>query len=118
MAETSRPDGIARRRNEQAIGRPIDTSHYSMSHVRTSLADSTLNVDPVRQAHFDLALARLEGRALPPQPSPIERHPDLAALHDCDIRIEGSYRPLPLRGPRPRRPANPTPHRALLRRFV
>lgn len=118
MAETFRPDGIARRRNEQAIRRPIDTSHYSLSHVRTSLADSTLNVDSVRQAHFDLALARLEGRALPPQISPIERHPDLAALHDCDIQIEGSHRPLSLRGPRPRRPANPAPHRAFLRRFV
>lgn len=74
-----RLDGVARRRNEQAIDRPIDASHYSLSHVRTSAADSSLNVDPVRQAHFDLALARLEGRALPPPPSPIHRHPDWAA---------------------------------------
>ena len=110
MAEPPRLDGAARRRNEQAIGHPIDRSHYSLSHVRTSVADSSLNADPARQAHFDLALARLEGRALPPPPSPIHRHPDSAALFDWDIQTEGSHRPLPLRGPRPSRPANSTPH--------
>ncbi len=104
-AEPPTLDGVARRRNEQAIDRPIDTSHYSLSHVRTSVADSSLNADPGRQAHFDLALARLEGRALPPPPSPIHRHPDSAALHDRDIQIEGFHRPLPLRGPRPIKPA-------------
>ena len=118
MAEPPRIDGAARRRNEQAIGRPIDRSHYSLSHVRTSVVDSSLNQDPVRQAHFDLALARLEGRALPPPPSPIHRHPDSAALFDRDVQIEGSHRPLPLRGPRPRRPANPTPHRAFWRNLL
>ena len=105
MAEPAQLDGVARRRNEQAIGRPLDRSHYSLSHVRTSVADSSLNVDPARQAHFDLALARLEGRALPPSPSPIHRHPDSAALYDRDIQIQGSHRPLPLRGPRPIKPA-------------
>lgn len=118
MTEPHRLDGAARRRNEQAIGRPIDRSHYSLSHVRTSVVDSSLNQDPVRQAHFDLALARLEGRALPPPPSPIHRHPDLAALFDRDVQIEGTHRPLPIRGPRPSRPANPTPHRALWRNLI
>lgn len=115
MTEPDQLDGVARRRNEQAIGRPLDNSHYSLSHVRTSMADSSLNVDPVRQAHFDLALARLEGRALPPPPSPIRRHPDSAALFDRDILIEGSHRPLPLRGPRPRRSAIPRLRRAFER---
>ena len=110
ISEPPKLDGVARRRNEQAIGRPIDTSHYSLSHVRTSKADLSLNAGPARQAHFDLALARLEGRALPPPRSPIQRHPDSAALFDRDILVEGSHRPLPLRGPRP---VNPTPHRAL-----
>ncbi|KAF6233559.1 hypothetical protein HO173_008116 [Letharia columbiana] len=118
MAESPRLDGAARRRNEQAIGHPIDTSHYSLSHVRTSVADSSLNADPNRQAHFDLALARLEGRALPPPPSPIHRHPDSAALFDQDIQIEGTNRPLPLRGPMPSRIANSTPYRAFWRYFV
>ncbi|KAM0798418.1 hypothetical protein BDR22DRAFT_974662 [Usnea florida] len=107
-------DGVARRRNEQAIGHAIDTSHYSLSHVRTSMADSSLNIAPARQAHFDLALARLEGRALPPPRSPIQRYPDSAALFDRDILVEGSDRPLPLRGPRP---TNTTPHRVLWRNF-
>ena len=115
MPEPPRLDGVARRRNEQIIGRPIDRSHYSLSHVRTSVADSSLNHDPVRQAHFDLALARLEGRALPPPPSPILRHPDSAALFDSDIRIEGSHRPLPIRGPTPRRSAHLIPHWAFWR---
>lgn len=112
VAGLSRLDGVARRRNEQAIDRPIDTSHYALSHMRTSAADSSLNSDPVRQAHFDLALARLEGRALPPPQSPIRRHPDWAALSDRDIRVEGSSRPLPIRGPRP---SNPGPRRPFWR---
>lgn len=108
MLEPPSLDGAARRRNEQAIGRPIDTSLYALSHVRTSVTDPPLAVSPTRQAHFDLALARLEGRALPPPPSPIQRYPDWAAIYDRDIRIEGGYRPLPLFGPRPSKPANPT----------
>lgn len=112
VAEPPQLDGVARRRNEQAIGRPLDTSHYSLSQVRTSVADSSLNADPLRQAHFDLALARLEGRALPPPPSPIRRHPDSAALFDRDILAEGSHRPLALRGPRPSRSAIPRLRRA------
>lgn len=117
-AEQGQLDGVARRRNEQVVGRPLDTSLYSLSHVRTSVADSSLNVNPARQAHFDLALARLEGRALPPLLSPIRRYPDLAALFDQDIQMEGSHRPLPLRGPVPSRPANPTPRRAFWRGVV
>ena len=108
MVELPRLDGAARRRNEQAIGRPIDTSLYALPHVRNSVTDSPLSVNPTRQAHFDLALARLEGRALPPPPSPIYRHPDWAALYDRDIQIEGSYRPLPLHGPMPSKPASLT----------
>ena len=113
LDSTSKPsklDGAARRRNEQAIGHPIDTSHYSLSHVRGSMAESSLDFGPARQAHFDLALARLEGRALPPERSPIQRHPDSAALSDLEISVEGSHRPLPLWSPRP---VNWTPHRAL-----
>ena len=113
-SEPSKLDGVARRRNEQAIGHPIDTSHYSLSHVRTSMADMSLNVGPARQAHFDLALARLEGHALPPSRSPIQRHPDSAALFDHDILVEEGHRPLSLQGPRP---VNPVPNRALWRNF-
>ena len=108
MLELRRLDGAARRRNEQAIGRPIDTSLYALSHIGSSMTDSPLAVSPARQAHFDLALARLEGRALPPPPSPIHRYPDWAALYDRDIRIEGGYRPLPLFGPMPSKPADRT----------
>ena len=108
MVETPRLDGAARRRNEQAIGRPIDPSLYALSHARTSVTDSPLSVSPTRQAHFDLALARLEGRALPPPPSPIQRHPDWAALYDRDVKVEGGYRPLPLHEPMPSKPTNPT----------
>ena len=103
MEELSRLDGVARRRNEQAIGFSIDTSNYFLTHVRSSVGDSSLNSDPVRQAHFDLALARLEGRALPPPPLPIHRYPDWAAISDRDIQIEGRPRPLPLRDPKPSR---------------
>ena len=113
--ESDQLDGVSRRRNEQAIGRPLETKYYSLSHVRTSVADSSLNVDPVRQAHFDLALARLEGRALPPPPSPIRRYPDSAVISDRDILNEGGHRPLPLRGPRPRRSAIPRLRRTLER---
>ena len=108
MLGLPRLDGAARRRNEQAIGHPIDTSLYALSHVRTSAADSPLSVNPTRQAHFDLALARLEGRALPPPQSPIHRHPDSAALYDRDVQIEGGYRPLPLHGPMPGKPSSLT----------
>ena len=108
MIELPRLDGAARRRNEQTIGRPIDTSLYALSNMRTSVTDSPLSVDSARQVHFDLALARLEGRALPPPPSPIQRHPDWAALYDRDVQIEGGYRPLPLHGPMPSKPASPT----------
>ena len=108
MLELPRLDGAARRRNEQAIGHPIDTSLYALPHVRSSVTHSPLVVNPTRQAHFDLALARLEGRALPPPPSPIHRHPDWAALYDRDVQIEGSYRPLPLHGPMPSKPASLT----------
>lgn len=117
MVEPPILDGVARRRNEQAIGRPIDTSLYSLSHVKTSVAESSLVSNPARQAHFDLALARLEGRALPPPPSPIERHPDSAALHDRDIEIEGDLRPLPLRGPVPSRPPKATLRRSWWRDY-
>ena len=108
MLELPRLDGAARRRNEQIIGHPIDTSLYALSHVRNSATDLLLAVDPTRQAHFDLALARLEGRALPPPPSPIQRYPDWASLYDRDVQIEGGYRPLQLHGPMPSKPASPT----------
>lgn len=117
MAELPRIDGAARRRNEQAIGSPIDESLYSLPGTGIPVADSRMNVDSSRQAHFDLALARLEGRALPPPPSPILRHPDWAALFDRDIQMEGGHRPLPLRGPAPSIPANPTLRRNLWRYF-
>ena len=111
MAELPRLDGAARRRNEQAIGRPIDTSLYALSCVKGLAVDSPLAVTSTRQAHFDLALARLEGRALPPPPSPIQRYPDWAALYDRDVQSEGGYRPLPLFGPMPSKPANPFVYR-------
>ena len=109
MAEPPKLDGAARRRNEQATGRPTNESLYSLSHTRTSVEDSRLNINPSRQAHFDLALARLEGRALPPPPSPISRYPDWAALYDRDVYIEGGHRPLPLHEPAPGRRSEKRP---------
>ena len=117
MAKPPEIDGAARRRNEQAIGSPIDRSLYSLSGSKARVVDSPLDVDSIRQAHFDLALARLEGRALPPPPSPILRHPDWAALFDRDVHMEGGHRPLPLRGPAPSKPANPALHRNLCHYF-
>ena len=117
MPKPPKIDGAARRRNEQAIGSSIDKSLYSLPETGTPVADSGMNVDSGRQAHFDLALARLEGRALPPPPSPIVRHPDWAALFDRDVQMDGDHRPLPLRGPAPSKPANPTLHRNLWRYF-
>ena len=117
IIELPKLDGAARRRNEQAIGHPIDKSQYSLSQVRPSEAASSLNIDLTRQTHFDLALARLEGRALPPAPSPIKRHPDWAALHDRDIQADEGHRPLPLRGPTPSRPANPSLRRSFWRDY-
>ena len=117
MAKPPKIDGAARRRNEQTIGSPIDKTLYSVPDVGIPVADSRMNIDSSRQAHFDLALARLEGRALPPPPSPILRHPDWAALFDRDIQMEGSHRPLPLRGPAPSKPANPALRRNPWRYF-
>ena len=117
MAKPPEIDGAARRRNEQAIGSPIDRSLYSLPDSKAPVADSPLDVDSTRQAHFDLALARLEGRALPPPPSPILRHPDWAALFDRDVQMEGLQRPLPLRGPTPSKPAIPALRRNLWHYF-
>ena len=117
MAKPPEIDGAARRRNEQAIGSPIDRSLYSLPESKAPVADSPLDVDSIRQAHFDLALARLEGRALPPPPSSILRHPDWAALFDRDVHMEGGHRPLPLRGPAPSKPANPALRRNLWHNF-
>ena len=73
----------------------------------------SLRIDPVRQAHFNAALARLEGLALPPPPSLIRRHADSAALFDRDVQTEGSHHPLPLHSPIPVRPINLRPRRAM-----
>ena len=113
MTKSPRFDGVARRRNEQAVGHPIDKSLYALSHTAASGPESSLQIDSNRQAHFDLALARLEGRALPPPPSPITRCPDWAALYDCDIDIEGVSRPLSLHEPAPSR----RPRRLIWRYF-
>ena len=112
MSELARLDGAARRRNEQAIGRPVDTSLYALSHEKSAVTESPVAVNPTRQAHFDLALARLEGRALPPSQSPIQRHPDWATLYDRDVQFEGGNRPLPLHGPMPSKPTSPILRRA------
>ena len=76
-----------------------------------------LSIDPVRQAHFDAALARLEGRALPVPPSLIRRHADSAALFDRDIQTEENHRPLPLHSPTPVRPINLRRRRAVWPHF-
>ena len=111
----SKLDGAARRRNEQAIGRPLDESLYSLSGADIAMADVPLNARKRRQTHFDLALARLEGRALPPPPSPIHRFPDSATLYDLDVHGGAGHRPLPIRGPRPSRTVDPTPRQGLWR---
>ena len=108
-------DGAARRRNEQAIGHPLDESLYSISGADTAMANVPPNARKRRQTHFNLALARLEGRALPPPPSPIHRFPDSATLYDLDIRGGAGHRPLPIHGPRPSRTIDPTPSQGLWR---
>ena len=120
MEAPPRLDGAARRRNEQAIGRPVDESLYSLSGADSTVADVPLDdAKARRQTHFDLALARLEGRALPPSPSlspsPIHRYPDWAALYDLDVHVEGGHRPLRLREPMPSRSVYPTPREGLWR---
>lgn len=71
---------------------PTDTAH-STPHVPRrrrkcpSPQKSTLQ-DPNRTAHFDLALARLEGHG-PPQPySPIRRYADETGLYGVDVLVE------------------------------
>ena len=48
---------------------------------------STLQ-DPNRTAHFDLALARLEGRGSPQQYSPIRRYADETGLYGPEVLVE------------------------------
>lgn len=69
-----------------------DKSH-SMPHIRRrrhkypSPQKSNLQ-DPNRTADFDLALARLEGRAPPQQFSPIRRYADDTGLYGPDVLVE------------------------------
>ena len=57
--------------------------------------------DPPRTADFDLALARLEGRAPPQQYSPIKRYADTNGVYDPDVLVESRrlrpHQPVPIR---------------------
>ena len=72
--------------------KPTDTAHSTPHVLRrrrtcTSPQTSTLQ-DPNRTAHFDLALARLEGRGPPQQYSPIRRFADETGLYGPDVLVE------------------------------
>lgn len=68
----------------------------------TLVAHKPLHQDPVRAAHFELALARLEGRALPGQYSPIKRYADKEADYGSSVEVE--HRPWRILEPKPARP--------------
>lgn len=102
----------------------LDSLRSDTFHDRTAVVPS-FTPNAAQQAHFDLALARLEGRTGPPPASPIRRYPDKAALRDTDIEDEEVTRRLDVQQPQPRRviqrcvyqprsdrPANSTPQRA------
>ena len=69
------------------------SAESSTPHIRRrrrkdpSLQTSTLQ-DPNRTTHFDLALARLEGRGSPKQYSPIQRYADETGLYGPDVLVE------------------------------
>ena len=79
----------------QNIPHPRRRRHQNPSPQKSSLQD------PNRAADFDLALARLEGRAPPRQHSPIQRYADETGLYGPDVVEErGRLRrrqPVPMR---------------------
>ena len=85
--------------------RSTDKTH-SRPHTRrrrhefSSPQESTLQ-DPNRTADFDLALAKLEGRAPPQQYSPIRRYADDSGLYGPDVLVEKRrlryHQPVPMR---------------------
>ena len=81
-----------KKRSTRPRAKPTDTAHNT-PHVRRrhrqcpSPQKSTLQ-DPNRTAHFDLALARLEGRGPPKPYSPIRRYADETGLYGPDVLVE------------------------------
>lgn len=68
----------------------------------TTPAHQRLKPDPVRAAYFELALARLEGRAPPGQYSPPKRYADRVADYGSSVELE--HQPWNVREPKPSRP--------------
>ena len=74
----------------------------AITHDATSAAQQPVHPDPIRAANFELALARLEGRAPPGRYSPIKRY--AAKKGDYGSSVEVEHRPWPIREPKPTRP--------------
>jgi len=69
--------------------------------IQETSAEPPFDQDPERAAHFELALARLEGRVLPEPSSPIQRFVHLHGAYGSDVEVD--LRPVRYRQPRPRR---------------
>jgi len=74
----------------------------AITHDTSSAAQQPVHPNLIRAAHFELALARLEGRAPPGQYSPIKRY--AAKKGDYGSSVEVEHRPWPIREPKPTRP--------------
>ena len=65
----------------------------------TSAAQPAIDEDPERAAHFDFALARLEGRVPPLPSSPIQRYAIMKDVYGPDVQLESRrirhYNPRP-----------------------
>lgn len=109
----SRWPGLMSRRKQNPIAdapesskRPEEEKRKSQGLVgdkkTISAAQQPLQHDPVRAAHFELALARLEGRAPPGQYSPPRRNADRNEDYGSSVELE--HLPWRIREPRPTRP--------------
>jgi hypothetical protein len=78
-------------------GAPSDEEHsiainepQGFRHPEDSISPTQPAIDkvPERAAHFDLALARLEGRMPPPPSSPIRRYATMEDMYGPDVQLE------------------------------
>ena len=68
-----------------AINEPLGLPHPEDV---TSATQPAIDEDPERAAHFDLALARLEGRVPPPPSSPIKRCTTMEDVYGPNVQLE------------------------------
>ncbi len=80
---------------------PIDGIGTGAATKKETSAEPPFNQDPERAAHFELALARLEGTVLPGPSSPIQRFVHLHGAYGSDVEVD--LRPVRHRQPRPMR---------------